>query len=124
MSSERSNLVEALELTYRHIENLDRIGAESDRFSFTTSAHETAQRIITAILAMDGPTLADCTPTPPVKTVSAETLRRLKASLANHKHSSVRGSRKEFIVLIAEQHHDNLMLSDLDEILAALEQRQ
>ncbi len=123
MSSERSNLVEALELTYRHIENLDKIGAENDKFSFTTIAHETAQRIITAILAMDGPTLADCTPKQavPVKTVSAETLGRLKAGLTNIDVNTV---RSDYVILYVADTGRNFTLSDLDEILAALEQRQ
>ncbi len=59
---------------------------------------------------------------PPVKTVSAETLRRLKASFANH--NPYKRTPSEFVVLHAAQREDNLMLSDLDEILAALEQRQ
>lgn len=124
MSNERNALVDALYATYGHIESLERISAENSACCVLSSdAKEQAQRIITAILAMDEPTLADCTPkqAPPVKTVSAETLRRLRAVM--EKNASII-DRKKFAMFFASMPKDNITLSDLDEILAALEQRQ
>ena len=124
MNSERSGLVYALCATYAHIEELERIGADKGKIIFTSEEREQARRIVAAILAMDVPTLADCTPkqAPPVKTVSAETLRRLRKVIEYHTTGS--GIIKSSIyVATAEKLDDHLRLSDLDEILAALEHK-
>jgi len=135
----RNALVAALEATYRHVEELERILNGQGVVATAGPERGHIERLITAILAYDCPvqatptvtaTVSGFTATPDTTTgpaavdrpkVSAETLRRLRAVIEVQGFGIVAEERIHVYAAFAEVPRDNLAVSDLDEILAALE---